>query len=375
MRTRILGAAALVVLLPALALAWPEAPPPADQVTVTLPDGSLTLWPYTGTSFDGTGSDPVNLLFLNVDPRAIRQALMALPPAPPLYCTWADAMGYEQTAWAETEGWVGSEIQLACIHPGEPLGDPFRIHLRLFRQGPHTVGAAHFEILLPETAEHQVLSWDYAELLVAGDIVRTEAATGVLDVALRSEASFRAISPLVYNELVKAGLGPLLEQLGLPPGQVAAEVPIPTLIPAKAMAVDLVYEPMPERIRTRYASEYDVVAPKPFCNPTGSEYVKLKGRLRFDLRVYGDEAGRFLRKYDVKGQLTVTPWHPIAGVPLGHRVPARIRERHAAVLTDGYGQVYEKASQQLLGTNKQSLSWFLAAGELDRYFASQQCGP
>jgi hypothetical protein len=104
------------------------------------------------------------------------------------------------------------------------------------------------------------------------------------------------------------------------------------------------------------------------------EYVRLEGRLRFDLRVYGDWDGRYLRKYDIKGHLKVTPWNPIDNVPMGKPSPAKIRESHAAVLTDSYGQLYERASQMLLGKNKQSLSWFLAAGELDRYSARERCG-
>ena len=87
MLKRTLLPACALALLPALAGAWggPAAPP--DEATVALPPqlGSIEIWPYTGTSFDSTNpSDPVNLFFLNVDPRAVRQALMALPPAPPL---------------------------------------------------------------------------------------------------------------------------------------------------------------------------------------------------------------------------------------------------------------------------------------------------
>ena len=55
--------------------------------------------------------------------------------------------------------------------------------------------------------------------------------------------------------------------------------------------------------------------------------------------------------------------------------PAKIREQHAAVLTDCYGQMYKSASQELLGKNGRSLSWVLAAGELDRYLQKEQCGP
>ena len=102
----------------------------------------------------------------------------------------------------------------------------------------------------------------------------------------------------------------LLVALGLPVSPTPlplGPVPIPTLGYGLALVPDLVFAPAAEKARTKYAVDYDVVAPKPFCNPTGQEYVRLEGRVHFDLRVYGDESGRFLRKYDIKGQLQVTP--------------------------------------------------------------------
>ena len=403
MRSRILMALGVLALLPAVAGASPPAPPGG---TVVLPAelGAIELWPYTGTNYSGNPSDPVNLLFQDADPRAIRQALMALPgdrstvppgvPAfpnqPPFNCTWADAMGYEQTGWAETEGWVGGEVQLVCIDPAAPFGNPFRYHLRLFRQGSLTVGAAHFELLIPGTAEHEVLGWDFARDFVAVDAWRAGlfATPPPFPVGLLALDDFRAIRYPVYKPLYDAAQAPTPAGAGLKQLLLALHLPVspaplppnePVKIPIDGfglwLAPDFVFDPVPERIRTTYAADYDVVAPKPFCNPTGSEYVRLEGRLRFDLVVSGDSAGRFLRNYDVKGQLRVTPWNPVANVPAGKPSPAKIRESHAAVLTDSYGLLYEKASQELLGTNRQSLAWFLVAGELNRYVASERCGP
>ncbi len=396
MRTRKPLAVVVLALLPSLAWAWGHQPPPPGH-TVALPStlGSIDLWPYTGTDFSGEPSDPVNLFFANVDPRAVRQALMALdgdrspsfPPAPPFDCTWMDAMGYEQTSWAETEGWVGSEIQLVCIDPAAPFGNPFRFHLRLFRQGSLTVGAAHFELLIPGTAEHEVLGWDFARDFVTFDTVRGGVLASPSPVGLIPAGSFREIRYPVYKSLYDAAQAPTPEGVGLrtllvalrlpvPPTPLpVGPVPIPTLGYGLALVPDFVFVPAAERIRTEYVANYDVVAPKPFCNPTGSEYVRLQGRLRFDLGVRGDESGNFLRTYEIKGQLQVTPWNPIANVPAGMPSPAKIREQHAAVLTDCYGQMYESASQELLGKNRQSLSWVLAAGELDRYLQKEQCGP
>ena len=63
-----------------VALAWGWGPPPPSQtVTVDLvpPEGRLlTLGPYTANDYSGDVYDPVNLFFLDLDPREIRQALL-----------------------------------------------------------------------------------------------------------------------------------------------------------------------------------------------------------------------------------------------------------------------------------------------------------
>jgi len=160
--------------------------PPAGVIHVQAGGEKLHLWPYSTSDFE-TPSDPVNLIFPNADPREIRQELMkpkgprAFPFNLPLFgdCQWTDAMGYEQAAYGLPEHWVGGAIQLACVGEGAPLGDPFRFHVRLFRNGRHTLGAAHFEILIDKTPEHQVLSWDYARSFVTADMTGTLLASPV----------------------------------------------------------------------------------------------------------------------------------------------------------------------------------------------------
>ena len=50
---------------------------------------------------------------------------------------------------------------------------PIRFHLRLVKLGALTIGNAHFEVLIPGTTDHQVLSWELAEQLVTYDLART----------------------------------------------------------------------------------------------------------------------------------------------------------------------------------------------------------
>jgi hypothetical protein len=150
----------------------------------------IRFWPYTGTSLEESPMDPVNLLFVgDADPLRVRATLLSLdgnrpgvPPVPPFDQPWRDCVrGSVQTAHTDPGlGWLGSVIQLS-------LGDygPLRVHLRLFRTGAGfgeggcwTLGAAHFEMLIPDTADHQVLDWEIAEQIVVGDLLRS----GLLDI-------------------------------------------------------------------------------------------------------------------------------------------------------------------------------------------------
>jgi hypothetical protein len=152
----------------------PIADPPASELrTAGFGGSSLTLWPWTGSDFSATASDPVNLLFLGQsDPRLLRAALLmldgdrtafGLPNQFPFNCTWVDPIDpTPQTTWAEPDGWIGSTIQVEC-------GDfnSIRFHIRLFDAGEWTIGASHLEVRIPGTPGHEIISWELAEALRA----------------------------------------------------------------------------------------------------------------------------------------------------------------------------------------------------------------
>jgi len=140
---------------------------PSETVTVDHLGQPLTFYPYIATDLAENAVDPVNLVFVGeVDPVQIRSALLALdgdrtafgfPAAYPFDQVWTDALGGSvETAWVEPEGWIGSVVQLT-IGNYETL----RFHLRLYRTGTDgwTIGSAEFEVMIPGTADHQVLHW------------------------------------------------------------------------------------------------------------------------------------------------------------------------------------------------------------------------
>ena len=357
-------------------------PPPAELQQVSVGGESITLWPYTTEDLESP-SDPINLVFPNADPRAIRQALLKLdgnrPPfatVPGAGCTWTDAMGNEQAAWAAPAGFVGGAVQLACVAPGAPLGSPCRFHVRLFRSGRNTVGNAHYEFLIPGTAEHEALSWDLAREFAAYDVGRTGALTEAPSaVPTIAPGSYRTVRRPVYDALVAAGAGPLLAALGLvaPP---TGDVPIPTSGAARGLVATLAVGRECTRTTTATHVQYSIVVPKPFCATGPSDFVKLEGPLDLSMTVETDRWG-YERGYLVAGTLSVTPMTPTSPtsfVAVGEPVEGLVFERHAGRLDDRSGQVTETGAQVLLGEPPQSLRWSLAAGRSDRFVRQILCG-
>ena len=381
--TRSLGLAGWLSLIAASGQAWhgPEAP---DGIKDIVAGGeSLSVWPYTTADLENP-SDPVNLVFPNSDPRAIRQALLKLDGTRPAFaslpggnCTWADAMGNEHAAYAEPAGWVGGAVQLACVQPGAPFGSPFRLHLRLFRSREHTLGGAHFEFLIPGTAEHEVLSWDLAREFVTYDMARTGLLTAAPSaVELIPAGAFRAVRLPVYLGLVQKGAGSLLEWLGLVAPS-AGDVPIPTSGRANVLSAAIRFKARNTKATTTTRVAYSIVVPKPFCATGPGDFVQLAGPLDFSLTLRTDRSGTYDRAYLVGGTLQVTPVTPTSPttfIAVGDPVDAWIFEAHRATLTDRRGQVTEKGAQVLLGDPRQSLTWSFAAGHADRFARKILCG-
>ncbi len=374
---------AVLLLATVAASAAPEAEPPdpATTVTVSVGGSSLTLWPYTfqEPKPQGTPSDPINLVFLGTDPRVIRRALMGLGPSPKLGCVWLDGMGYEQAAWAETGGWVGGEVQLACSSPDKPLGSPFRLHLRLFRQGALTLGAAHFELNIPHTAEHEALAWDFARDLVTYDMGRAGAAVQA-PVGLLTQATFGTVQRAIYSSLcfpvnqngMCAGAGvTALFVSGLPLSPPAGTGPIPIPTSGRAYVIDASQMVAPDPVQSQTVTvvdvPYDITLPKPFCAGP-SDYIHLSDNLHLELRVHTNPSGMYERTYVVSGTLLVTP---LGGGP---EVPAQISEYHRALLTDNYGEVTQQLSQTLLGDPPQSMTSTFSAGQVDEFSFATACG-
>jgi hypothetical protein len=279
--------------------------------------------------------DPGNLIFVGpADPLRIRAALLALdgnrtgfgfPDVYPFNATWSDAHGDVQVTYAGANGWTGSAVQLQ-------LGsyDPIRWHLRLFQTGDAfgsgvwTVGAAHFELMIPGTADHQVLSWEVAEEMMVVDMLRS----GLLDPTvplvetelINAAPSFREIPAVIYNALpieLKVYIRGPLEPVTDP-------VPIETNGKARIFNVAVAQPILAGTTTQDFVLTYEQIVPKPICNPGGSEWVLVTGPVTFHKTVEVTPSGHFVFDGFYQGELMITPWDMGTMQPAGDPYPADV---------------------------------------------------
>ncbi len=305
---------------------------PSPLVTVMVGERSLTFWPYTGANFSGEPQDPINLIFVGkASPLQIRAALMSLdgnrpspfPPVPPFTSRWEDAIGDAQSGFSADKRWTGGVIQLAC-------GDysPARFHIRLFRMGDWTVANAHFEVLIPGTADHQVLSWELAEQFVMADFIRSgllDPATPIIPTDQISQSPFRTIPAVIYNGLPEE----LKMLIGGPTGSVESDVPILTDGHAVVLNLSRASRVIPGTFEQDFALTYDQVIPKPFCQNGFDNYVYVQGPVHLHQVTRIHPNGLYDFSFRAAGELSVLPINPMTQEPTGSPLTAYVRERHA----------------------------------------------
>ncbi len=362
--------------------------PPPNLVTVALGQESVTFWPYTGSSFDGTPVDPVNLIFAGeADPVQIRSALLALdgdrsaygfPPGFfPFDQRWTDAIGGNvQTNYEVNAGWDGSVVQLTLGVYG-----PLRVHLRLFRTadpfaagGIWTVGAAHFELQIPGTTEHQVLSWEWAQNVVMIDMIRS----GLIDPnvipsqPITEVPSWRTIPAVIFNQIPPELRG----ALGYPTGDIDYDFPIPNDGSASIMHVlnpaTLISGATDQSARV----DFGQLIPKPICAQGPYDYVYVTGPVDFTTHVDVSAPAQYRYTARYSGELQITPWDIVHNVPAGDPYTARVSGRQngrtqggdAFVLSEDTRLAHESGGAEIV------ISYLKAATHgLDTYHVMEHC--
>ena len=358
------------------------AAPPASLVTIPDGNGSLALWPYTGSDFSGAPQDPINLIFGGrADPRAIRAALFALsgdrgaaglPDVPPFNCRWTDAIGDLQTGYNAAAGWVGSAVQLACGDFG-----PIRIHVRLFEAGGLTLGNAHFELLIPGTTDHQVLSWELAEQLVTVDMARSGLLAGAPSSAagINAAPGFRQIPAQIYNLLPSE----LKSLIGGPLSSVTAPVDIVT--DGSATRFELAgVAPAAAGTEQQFVIQFDQVIPRPFCASGPADVVHVQGPVQLEKSVRLTPAGGLTSEFLAHGRLRLTPVDPATGAPTGEPYEAEVKDHQVTRFDDDGGQVNGVATQMELpqdvaGRGRKSVRLQVGPGGVTLFDQDVSCHP
>jgi hypothetical protein len=323
--------------------------PFTDLVNRDLAGTQLTFWPYTGrTPTIGDAADPINLILVgDADPRTIRDRLMQLggdrtafgfPDAMPFNCTWTDAIGSPQAVWTEAHGWSGSVIQLEC-------GDyeTLRIHARLFRAGEITLVGVHFDLLIPGTTDHDVISWELPRVLMGLDLQRIGGSPVGVAAGITQAPAYRAVNPAVLPGIVaNAPLYGLLRphpSTGLPTSidvdgnlQNDGNAPIFS-IPAVAANGD----GGAEISRQTIDIDFDQVIPRPFCDGDGQEFLEVVGPVRLTQKVMTTPSGNFVSQWSARGHLDV---RQVAPIPT-EWYRAKVNQHGRGLMTDPVERVDE----------------------------------
>lgn len=137
---------------------------------------------------------------------------------------------------------------------------------------------------------------------------------------INASSSFREIPAVIYNGLPEA----LKAFIGGPPGNVSDPVPILTNGSATLLNLAGASPLVPGTFTQNLAFNYGQVFPKPFCNPDGSQWVRVIGPVAFNKTVEITPDGRFVYDANYSGELSVTPWDIMTNQPLGEPYPAHV---------------------------------------------------
>jgi hypothetical protein len=351
-------------------------PPPSELREISSGGENITVYPYTSVDLGRTPQDPINIVFRGAaDPRQLRADLLSLdgdrtafgfPNAFPFNCTWSDAYGDVQSGYNSSTGYTASVIQLQCGSYG-----PIRFHLRVFPAGKWTIANAHFEMVVPGTADHQVLNWEIAEQLVVADFARS----GLLGAAPEHAASinqapgFRTIPAALYNLLPAE-----LKQIVGGPATSTSDVAIPNdgnttiLTLAGARAV------VPTTNDETLTFQYGQAMPRPFCSTGPLDYVMVQGPITLKRTFTITGSGNVVATYMAAGEIDVTQINPITG-ETGATSTAAISDDAKLLFGDRQLNASFESSRVETRANSTGSSWVtrLQVGDRTNFTKTERC--
>jgi hypothetical protein len=245
----------------------------------------------------------------------------------------------------------------------------------LFDLGGVTVGNVHFEVVIPGTADHQVLSWELAEQLVTYDLARTGLLTAapVATSQISPAPTHRAIPAVIYN-----GLPPELRGLIGGPPVPASDVGIANDGRATVFQLDGTAPPAAPHTTQRFTINYDQVIPKPFCASGPMDLVRVRGPVTLEQEV--DATGEYRMRFQGRGDLSVVSIDLSTGAPTGQPLQATVSESQRTRADEAGGEIQGAVQQLLLphgatGAGKLRIDLKVGPAWPPRYDRDESCSP
>jgi hypothetical protein len=212
----------------------------------------------------------------------------------------------------------------------------------MFRQGDVTVANAHYEILIPGTNQHEVLSWELAEGLVVADIARSgflgaaPAPTSVITTAPYYRAVQAPVAAMLAPQQI-AGLGLLVNGDGtasIPNDGRATILQLASAAPVLSGVVN-----------SDFVIQFGQVIPKPFCVAGTTGYLYASGPINVHMES-GIVGQNFRSSTTSAGTLTLIEFNPLNGQTIGAPYQGVVSEQTTVSLTEGSSSVEFFSSQR-----------------------------
>ena len=321
---------------------------PGGLGVVSLGGNDLNVWPFTGDDFEGDIADPLTIIFTGeVDILSLRAALRSLDgdrsaSGLPFDCTWTDASGDMQTAYTDEGGWVSNPVQLQCGEYG-----PVRFHVRLFPAGKWVVAGVHFDLLIPGTSQHRVISWELAEQLLTADFIRSglvDPATGIAHVPLGVPGpAGNVIEAQLYGGVPAS----LKQYLGVDSDGSGNYVALSDGM-ATVLNVTTRTPVVADLTESSFRIEFGQMIPRPFCATGPTDYVQVTGPMDISTRVQVNKRGEMQSHKVVRATLEVTPIDVSTGQPTGPAFRAHISQIDETSINNGGVRVNASFVEQAL---------------------------
>jgi hypothetical protein len=185
-----------------------------------------------------------------------------------------------------------------------------------------TIGGTHWDLNVPGTNEHEVISWEVPEQLLMVDMIRTGLLAGLPQetAQINDAPTFRVIRAPVY-----AGIPLALKTIAGITGGPA----IPTNGRARLFNVGTEEPIVPDVVEQQFTIQFNQIIPKPFCGGP-SDFLRVQGPIVFTGVARVTPSGTYQRESSATADLTAVAVNPFNGQPIGAPLHGLVTDDHVA---------------------------------------------